>query len=157
MPRKRNYTVKGTNDFLVLALIFFFLGIWAVKDGWYPSEKVQKKHPRELKVSASEAGVVKEIKVEVGETVIENQSVATIHKENEDGSIESIELKAPKKGEIIKVLVNPKEVHENGKVEAGNPVMIIRPDDHFYLFNKSLTVVSSILFVVFMCIHLFGR
>ena len=67
MPVKRKYNIKGTNDFLVLALILFFLCLWAIKDAWYPSAKVLKKHPREVVAAFDARGSVGEILVDVGD------------------------------------------------------------------------------------------
>jgi hypothetical protein len=42
-------------------------------------------------------------------------------------------------------------------VKAGDTLMIIKPKTSFYVFNKSLTVVSAIIFLVLLGVHLFGR
>lgn len=78
MPTKRQYNVKGTNDFMVLAAIFFFLCLWAIKDAWFPSEKVVKKHPSEIPVTFSVAGSVEKVLVKVGDTIGEDQLLAKL-------------------------------------------------------------------------------
>lgn len=78
MPAKRRYNVKGTNDFLVLAGIFFFLGLWAVKDAWYPSDKVLKKHPLEVNIAFEVHGSVDKVRVEEGDSISENEVLATL-------------------------------------------------------------------------------
>jgi len=78
MPSKRRYNIKGTNDFIVLAAIFFFLGLWAVKDAWYPSEKVLKKHPLEVVASFDTDGSVDQVLVSVGDAVGEEQVLAQL-------------------------------------------------------------------------------
>lgn len=78
MPAKRKYNVKGTNDFIVLAAIFFFLCLWAVKDAWFPSEKVLKKHPLEVMATFEVDGTVEKVMVEVGDTVAEEQVIAKL-------------------------------------------------------------------------------
>ena len=70
MPAKRNYTVKGTKDFLVMALICFFLCLWASKDAWFPSSKVREKHPRRVEVAFSVDGAIKEFHVAEGDHVV---------------------------------------------------------------------------------------
>ena len=46
------------------------------------------------------------------------------------------------------------KVKKYDKVEKGQEVIIINPKDHFYLFNKSLAIVSFLGFIVFLTIHL---
>jgi hypothetical protein len=43
------------------------------------------------------------------------------------------------------------------QVKAGDPVLVIDPKDHFYLFNKSLAIFSFMAFWVFLAIHLLAR
>ncbi len=45
----RTYKVEGTRTFYYWALVLLALGLWAVKDGWFPSPgKEQKKTAKEL-------------------------------------------------------------------------------------------------------------
>ncbi len=76
MPVKRKYNVKGAKDFLVLAIIFFFVGLWAIKDAWFPSEKVLKKHPQEVQVSFETSGSIENIFVKVGDVVGKDRVLA---------------------------------------------------------------------------------
>lgn len=78
MPAKRQYHVKGTKDFIVLAGIFFFLCLWAVKDAWFPSPKVMKKHPQEIVVAFEVAGTVERVNVDVGDSVTEEMVLANL-------------------------------------------------------------------------------
>ncbi|QBG46476.1 efflux RND transporter periplasmic adaptor subunit [Verrucomicrobia bacterium S94] len=78
MPAKRKYNVKGTNDFIVLAAIFFFLCLWAIKDAWFPSEKVLRKHPLEMMATFEVDGTVEDVLVEVGDSVGEGQVIARL-------------------------------------------------------------------------------
>lgn len=80
MPVKRKYNTKGTKDFIVLAGIFFFLCIWSVKDAWYPSDKVLKKHPREVSVSFELDGIVGKVHVEKGSSLAEEQVLAELRR-----------------------------------------------------------------------------
>ena len=81
MPAKRRYNIKGTNDFLVLAGIFFFLCLWSVKDAWYPSPKVLKKHPLEVAISFEVAGAVEKVHVAVGDSIAEKQVLASLRRD----------------------------------------------------------------------------
>ena len=47
----RKYQVEGTKTFLVWALILLAIGVWAVKDGWFPSEATLLKHPLDKNTS----------------------------------------------------------------------------------------------------------
>jgi multidrug resistance efflux pump len=202
MPAKRQYHVKGTNDFIVLAGIFFFLCIWAVKDAWYPSEKVLKKHPLEIAVAAEVSGIVEKVLVGEGDPVAEDKLLATLRSDriaaefeeaknaytearNEYNllnaaspsgnpqeiaaaqeamdqalakvdalrvTLDSMEIKSPDKGAISKSYISPLSI-----VEAGDALFLIDPQDHFYLFNKSLAIFSFLLFWVFLAIHILGR
>ncbi|HSR88085.1 MAG TPA: efflux RND transporter periplasmic adaptor subunit [Pontiella sp.] len=202
MPVKRQYRVKGTNDFIVLAGIFFFLCIWAVKDAWFPSDKVMKKHPLEITVAAEVTGIVEKVLVDEGDPVVEGKILAALRSDriavefeeaknayteakkefnllnsaSQSGdaqeiaaaqeamdqalakvdelrvALESMEIKSPDKGEIKKSYISPLSV-----VEAGDQLFLIDPQDHFYLFNKSLAIFSFLLFWVFLAIHVLGR
>ncbi|MCK4564125.1 MAG: hypothetical protein KAU94_05590 [Verrucomicrobia bacterium] len=78
MPAKRTYNVRVQKDFIVLAGVFFFLCLWAVKDAWYPSDKVLKKHPHSVKVSFETAGTVGKVHVGVGDSIGEGQLLAEL-------------------------------------------------------------------------------
>jgi len=82
---KRTYNVKGTKDFLVLALIFFFLCLWAVKDAWYPSPGVMKKHPPEIELAFETGGTISRLHVAEGDPVGEKQLVAELGKVKLEG------------------------------------------------------------------------
>ena len=41
----RQYDVEGTKNFLIGGLICLALGVWHVRDGWFPLEKTIAKHP----------------------------------------------------------------------------------------------------------------
>ncbi len=214
MPAKRQYRVKGTNDFLILAAIFFFLCLWAIKDAWMPSEKVLKKHPMTIDAAFAVAGTVQDVKVTTGQSVAENQVLAVLRSDrtavayetaktafaearkqraqqvgeiktlSESGAsaeglaaarekldlyqqemdallaevnqlrsdLDAAELKSPSKGMVQQVLVTP-----HSMVEAEQVAIVIDPKDHFYLFNKSLTVLSFILFWTFLALHILAR
>lgn len=186
----RRYNVKGIKDFIVLAGIFFFLCIWAVKDAWYPSAKVLKDHPRLVEVSFPVAGMIKEFNVMVGDsvsppkeeheaTVLASLSDARLNKKFEELKAAYVDLQegSPEKAAMLKeigLLKSQLEQHtlhcpklgkeKGGKVrellasrydtvEAGQPVMVIEPNKGFYLFNKSLAIISFIAFWIFLGVH----
>lgn len=80
MPAKRKYNVKGTKDFIVLAGIFFFLCLWAIKDAWYPSPKVVENHPQQVEVSFDTAGTIGQLHVAVGDSVGDKQLLAELRR-----------------------------------------------------------------------------
>ncbi len=214
MPVKRDYKVKGTKDFLVLAGIFFFLGLWAIKDAWYPSPKMLEKHPREVSLSFSIPGAIAKLYVAPGDTIGEGQQLAVLRRTKIEQSIvvakaayakakkthalrdaavqnaanngatdqgmdemrqrlqdaetamteallkldaerdklEAAKLLSTTKGTVKELLVKTYDV-----VAADQPVISIDPKDHFYLFNKSLSIFSFIAFWVFLAIHILAH
>jgi multidrug resistance efflux pump len=78
VPTKRTYKYSGTKDFLVLSLIFFFLCLWAVKDAWYPSEKVVNKHPQLIEASFETGGTLGKLHVAEGDSIGEEQLLAEL-------------------------------------------------------------------------------
>lgn len=83
--KKRKYKIKSSKDFLIFGCVFFFLCIWAIKDAWFPSDAVLKKHPREIISSFEIAGKIAKIHVEEGDFVKEDSVMA---------ELSSIELEA---------------------------------------------------------------
>lgn len=59
------------------------------------------------------------------------------------------EMVSPDKGVVKEVLFS---VHD--QVQAGETVIVLDPSDHFYLFNKSLAIISFIAFWFFLGIHI---
>jgi hypothetical protein len=41
----RKCHIEGTKKFLVFAIGLLMLGLWCVKDGWFPSEATLLRHP----------------------------------------------------------------------------------------------------------------
>lgn len=192
MPRKRQYKVRGTNDFLVVACIFFFLFLWAFKDAWFPSEGVQDKHPTNITIKAEMNGFIKKIHVAKGDQVtppseekdwptklIEfngsalEKEIANRQQQIKDGTgnlptlrkeIEALQeqldqytILCPKLGKEKNGKIKEILVEKLVEVKKGDTLMIIKPNSHFYLFNKSLTIFSAIAFLAFLVLHLFGR
>lgn len=80
MSARRKYNVKGTKDFIVLAGIFFFLCLWAIKDAWYPSPKVLEKHPLKVNVSFETTGSIGHLYVAEGDDIIEEKLLADLRR-----------------------------------------------------------------------------
>lgn len=40
----RQYKVKGTNTYLIWAIVLALICIWAIKDGWFPSPSKIARH-----------------------------------------------------------------------------------------------------------------
>lgn len=63
----RRYKVEGTKDFLYWSIGLLLLGLWAVKDGWFPSQRTLRLHPREMALGFEQPGVLAEYRVAVGD------------------------------------------------------------------------------------------
>jgi len=65
--KKMMENTKGTNDFLIIAIILGMLCVWAVRDGWFPSRKTREEaHPVRVELAFAEAGRVAELVHEEG-------------------------------------------------------------------------------------------
>lgn len=148
----RRYKVEGTNDFLIAAVCLAGLGAWAIKDGWYPSPKVLEKHPREIVVAAPVDGVLADLDAIGGQSVGTNSVVAKIQPETEPGfgvqNRDVVELRPSVDGTVLRV---PRVRLDS--VKQGDPIVVIAPNDGFYLFNKSLAFLSLIGAVICAIIH----
>jgi hypothetical protein len=148
----RRYKVEGTNDFLIAAVCLAGLGMWAIKDGWYPSPKVLDRHPREIVVAAPVAGVLAGLDAIGGQSVGTNSVLAKIQPEAEPGSgvqdPDVVELRPSVEGTVLSV----SRVRLDS-VQPGDPIVVIAPNDGFYLFNKSLAFLSLIGAVICAIIH----
>ena len=76
---KGRFNVKGTKDFLVMAVFCTFLCLWSVRDAWFPTKKVLEKHPQSIEVSMDVSGVIKSLPLHPGEEFIGDVVLATIH------------------------------------------------------------------------------
>lgn len=63
----RRYKVEGTRDFLYWSIGLLLLGLWAVKDGWFPSQRTLRDHPREMALGFERPGILAEYRVAVGD------------------------------------------------------------------------------------------
>lgn len=59
---------KGTNDFLILAVILGALCIWAIRDGWFPTKSKLEEHPVRVEIEFIEGGRVVELLMQEGES-----------------------------------------------------------------------------------------
>ncbi len=78
---KGRLKIQGTKDFLVAAVFCGFLCAWSIRDAWFPTEKVLKKHPLELPVSFKVAGVVKHVAVQPGDEIKGGAVLASLYDE----------------------------------------------------------------------------
>ncbi len=67
--------MKGSNDFLVASIGLLLLCLWAVRDGWFPTQSILEKHPQTAQTMFEAPGTVEEIMREVGSTVSSNTAV----------------------------------------------------------------------------------
>lgn len=74
----RVYKSEDTGDLIYWAVGLLLLGVWCVKDGWYPSKDVLEKHPRAIELSFSQDGVLSRLLVNLGSEVGESMKVAEL-------------------------------------------------------------------------------
>jgi multidrug resistance efflux pump len=79
MAQGRLKHVKGTKDFLVMVVFFTFLCLWSIRDAWFPTKKVQEKHPQRMEVSMEVSGVIKSLPRTPGEEIGGGMILAEIH------------------------------------------------------------------------------
>lgn len=181
MAKNRFTKIKGTKDFLVLAVVCAFLCAWSIRDAWFPTKKILKKHPLEFAVTSNVPGVVQSIPVKIGhqiegmeilvqlapsryqKTVDEADAAWQAAKEAGDpdaGAKLSAVYKAREnllacairntdfklttthgedvlRGKVFKILVKPA-----ASVDVGDVLMVVEPKDTFYIFNKTLAMLT---------------
>ena len=145
----RRFNVQGTNDFLVWAVVLLALGLWCVKDGWFPSQTVLDKHPHEVQIMAEQGGAVKDVFVKRGELIRAEQPIVRLALT--ETNAEQI-LKAPLQGEVAGVLAA-----KGALVSRNQVVATLIPDDTFYTFNHSLAFLSLLGALVCAIIHFLVR
>lgn len=64
-----------------MAVFCGFLCVWSIRDAWFPTEKILKKHPREIPVAFKVSGVVKQIFVKPGEEIKGETALAGLYDE----------------------------------------------------------------------------
>ncbi len=175
-----------------MAVFCAFLCIWSIRDAWFPTEKVLKKHPPEIPVAFKVSGVVKDIPVKAGQEISGKIRLASLYDdapramvteaetvfeaarkakdplaeekmnaltkaranldeyavENTDITWTSTHGEEVLRGTVTRILVQP-----GTKIEAGAPVLMVKPVDSFYAFNKTLAVLSLIGVIVALVFH----
>lgn len=96
----RKYQVEGTRDFLYWAIGLLLLGLWAVRDGWFPPPSVQKKHPLRVPAAFEVAGVVSEIHVSVDDPVRAGQLLVGLHRKDEQTRRDALERRLRELNEL---------------------------------------------------------
>ncbi len=189
---KKRFNIHGTKDFLVMAVFCAFLCIWSIRDAWFPSQKVLKKHPPEIPVAFKMSGVVKDIPVKVGQEIAGKTLLASLYDDAHRAIVTEAETvfeaaRAAKdplveekldalmkaradldactventdimwttshgeevlRGTVVRILEKP-----SAQIEAGVPVLMVKPVDSFYGFNKTLAVLSFIGVIIALVFH----
>jgi multidrug resistance efflux pump len=79
---KGRFNVKGTKDFLVMAVACAFLCLWSIRDAWFPSKKVLEKHPQSVEVAMKVSGVIKSIPLLPGHEITGSVVLAEVYDES---------------------------------------------------------------------------
>ena len=87
MAKNRFERVKGTKDFLVATVVCVFVCLWSIRDAFFPTEKILKRHPLEFAVTNSVAGIVRDIPVEVGQEVGGEQVLLRLNPEHFEAAV----------------------------------------------------------------------
>ncbi len=74
----RTYKVEGTKDFLIWSVVLLGLGLWSLRDGWFPTARVLEKHAREIPASFQVEGMLADVLVEPGIEVRPQQPLARL-------------------------------------------------------------------------------
>jgi multidrug resistance efflux pump len=145
----RRFHVQGTNDFLVWAVALLALGLWCVKDGWFPSESVLERHPHTVEIKSAQAGVVREVFVKIGDKRDADQPLVRVLLTQTNAEMI---LKTPIKGELAGSLIKKDEL-----VRADQTVAVVIPEDSFYTFNRSLAVLALLGSLICAIVHFLVR
>lgn len=193
MAKNRFTKIKGTKDFLVLAVACGFICLWSIRDAWFPTEKILKKHPLEFAVTTEVPGVVQSIPVQIGDEVKGSMPLLILGSQHYEEAVAAAEeaykaavgakdkeqIKAklddlvaakenlasatirctdfkletthgvdPLHGTVVKILTEPAAY-----VDAGQTVMVIQPADTFYIFNKTLAVLTFLGMIGALIFH----
>ena len=145
----RRFNVQGTNDFIVWAVVLLALGLWCIKDGWFPSQATLDKHPHEVQVKAPQGGVVKDVFVKRGELIRAEQPIVRIALTETNADLL---LKASVQGEIAGMLAE-----KGATLSRDQSVATLIPEDTFYTFNHSLAFLSLLGALVCAVVHFLVR
>lgn len=92
MAQKNRFNkIKGTKDFLVMAVVCVFLCLWSIRDAWFPTQKILKKHPQSYAVTVAVSGVVQTLPVKVGEEVSGSKPLLTLGTHTYKKAVEAAE------------------------------------------------------------------
>lgn len=190
---KGRFNIKGTKDFLVMAVFCGFLCLWSIRDAWFPTKKVLEKHPQRVEVAMKVSGVIKSLPLPPGHEITGEMVLAEIYDEAYRKAAEEAELafnvaKETLDEEIVEEKLNELLVaRDNLKacvlkntdltqktshgedvlrgevlehlvevathVDAGTPVLAVRPQDTFYAFNKTLALLTFAGLIVALFFH----
>jgi len=189
---KGRFQIQGTKDFLILAVFCGFVCLWAIRDAWFPTKKVLKKHPQVVPVAMNVPGVIQSLPLKPGAEIHGETILAVIYdepyrkaltkatlefkkaSETRDPSIDQkleallaarenlractlkntdVTLSTSHGEEVLRGVFLEYLVQPATRVEAGEPVLSVRPKDTFYQFNKTLTVLSFLGFVASFVFH----
>ncbi|MCC7300810.1 MAG: hypothetical protein IT583_07000 [Verrucomicrobia bacterium] len=189
---KSRFNIKGTKDFLVAAVLCGFLCIWSIRDAWFPTEKILKKHPHEIQVAFKVPGVIKAIHVKPGDEVTGKMLLASLYDDGYRAKVSEAEqafatakttkdLAVEKKLEILmqarsdldsctlentdvswmtthgeeplRGIVGRILVDSSTPIEEGVSVLTVKPTDTFYIFNKTLALLSFIGMITALIFH----
>lgn len=145
----RRFHVQGTNDFLIIGVFIFVLGLWCLKDGWFPSASVLERHPHVVEIKSPQAGMVKDVYVKTGERRDANQPLIRVLLTQTNAEVI---LKTPVQGELAGALVKKDDL-----VRADQVLAVVIPEDSFYTFNRSLAVLALLGALVCAVVHFLVR
>ncbi|MBC8206834.1 MAG: hypothetical protein H8E68_06765 [Kiritimatiellaeota bacterium] len=192
MAKNRFTKIKGTKDFLVLAVACIFICLWSISDAWFPRKSVREKHPQSYPVTMAVSGVVQTIPVKAGDevagaapllTLVATSYKAAVETAEEaykaakgsdteilkekldalvqardnlrattvtcnDFTLETTHGEVPLHGVVLDILVEPAT-----QVAAGETVMLVRPNDSFYIFNKTLAGLTFFVAIFALIFH----
>lgn len=189
---KGRFSIKGTKDFLVMAVACGFLCLWSIRDAWFPTKKILEKHPQSVEVAMKVSGVIKSLPVAPGHEFVGSVVLVEIYDDSyqkvltaaEVAFEEAKEARATDVEDKLEAMLAAREQlnactlrntdltqkTSHGEdslrgtvlthlakpathVEAGEPVLLVRPKDTFYAFNKTLAIFSFIGVVVALFFH----
>lgn len=150
----RRFNVQGTSDFLVWAVVLLALGLWCVKDGWFPSQATLDKHPHEIQISAEHDGTVVDVFVKRGELIRAEQPIVRLALAATQG--EEIVKGLPKAGEE-NFSVSEVRVSKGDPVKRAQVVAVLVPGETFYLFNHSCAILALLGALICAIIHFLVR
>ncbi len=114
-PKKKSGGYRG--DLILLFIFCTIFGIWSIKDGWFPSEKVMEKHPIDQVFTFRTNGVVSKVMVQVGQGVKEETSMVKLDSEALQETYEAITTSLVEKKQMLRSLIEQGDDYENRDAE----------------------------------------